>query len=81
MIIFSNFENNKSRLIDNNGDVGVIDIRRVGPDSSIERVSLDPNTWRTQPDPNPGSIITMLPEPRFTPGDSNQVCWTAFVNR
>jgi len=56
VVIFGNFENNNA-LFDNTGKHGVIDIRQVGPDSSIERVSFDPNIWQVQPSPNPGSII------------------------
>ncbi len=58
VVIYGNNSNN-NRLIDNNGDVGVVDIKRPDFDSSLERVSAEPNFWRVQTSPSPNSIISL----------------------
>lgn len=57
VVIYGNSSNN-NRLIDNKGDIGVIDLRRPDFDSSLERISAEPNLWRVQPSPSPNSIIS-----------------------
>ncbi|MFQ5864178.1 MAG: lamin tail domain-containing protein [bacterium] len=56
VVIYGNI-GNVNELINNQGEVGSIDIRNAGPDSSLERTSADPNKWRIQDTLNPGTTL------------------------